>query len=152
MSRFLLRNVWFLVILAACAPSSRNASSKNVRNHPADAPAFGSDRAPDFGVPHLSPEAGVIDSAKALKDDSLAFTKPLSLMDLPTTEHGDIVLSPGYFEAVFKSYCLQPGTPSPGNRDAYLQAPLNSYRKDIVETILRHSLQQPELEQKNIQL
>jgi len=74
-------------------------------------------------------------------------------MDLPTTENGDIVLSnKGYYEAVFKSYCLQPGTPSPTNRDAYLQGPLSSNRKDIVETILRNSLKKPYLEQKNVQL
>jgi hypothetical protein len=33
-----------------------------------------------------------------------------------------------------------------------MQGPLTSYRKDIVETILRNSLKKPQLEQRNIQL
>jgi len=61
-------------------------------------------------------------------------------------------LSEGFYEADFKSYCLQPGTPSPSYGDAYHQGPLTSYRKDIVETILRNSLKKPGLEQRNIQL
>jgi DNA-binding sugar fermentation-stimulating protein len=61
-------------------------------------------------------------------------------------------LSEGFYEGEFKSYCLQPGTPGPSGQEAYLQAPLNSYRKEIVQTILRNSLTQPQLEQRNIQL
>ena len=61
-------------------------------------------------------------------------------------------MSPGFYEADFKSYCLQPGTPSPGDGDAYMQGPLTSYRKDIVEAVLRNSLKKPNLEQRNIQL
>ena len=84
--------------------------------------------------------------------DSVLNQKPLSLMELSQTEDGEIVLSEGYYEADFKSYCLQPGTPSPSDRDAYLQAPLGGYRKDIVEAVLRNSLKKPDLEQRNIQL
>jgi hypothetical protein len=73
-------------------------------------------------------------------------------MDLPVSQNGDIILSEGLYESEFKSYCLQPGTPSPSDRDAYLQAPLNSHRKDIVETALRNSINKPYLDQKNIQL
>jgi len=64
-------------------------------------------------------------------------------MELPQTEDGEIVLSEGFYEAEFKSYCLQPGTPSPSDRDAYRQGPLTANRKDIVETILRNSLKSP---------
>ena len=73
-------------------------------------------------------------------------------MDLPQTEDGEIVLSDGFYEADFKSYCLQPGTPSPSGNDAYRQGPLTGYRKDIIETVLRNSLKRPDLEQRNIQL
>ena len=78
--------------------------------------------------------------------------KPVSLLDLPVSEEGNIILSDGYYEADFKSYCLQPGTPDPSDRDAYLQGPLTAYRKDIIETVLRHSLKKTNLEQRNIQL
>lgn len=73
-------------------------------------------------------------------------------MLLPRTEEGAFVLSPGYYEADFKSYCLQPGTQSPSGHDAYFLARLNGSRKDIIETILRKSQKETHLEQKNIQL
>jgi hypothetical protein len=76
----------------------------------------------------------------------------MSLLELPQSQDGEIILSEGFYEADFKSYCLQPGTPDPSARDAYLQAPLGGYRKDIVETVLRNSLDRPDLEQRNIQL
>jgi hypothetical protein len=74
------------------------------------------------------------------------------MMVLPRSQDGEVILSPGYYETEFKSYCLQPGTPGPSASDAYLQAPLSGTRKDIVETVLRNSLDHPELEQRNIQL
>lgn len=77
---------------------------------------------------------------------------PASLAALPITQDGAIILSPGYYETTFKSYCLQPGTPDPSANDAYIQQPLNVYRKDIIETALRNSLKKPGLEQRNIQL
>jgi hypothetical protein len=82
----------------------------------------------------------------------LADQKPQSLMNLPVSERGEIILSAGFYEAAFQSYCLQPGTPDPSSRDAYLQAPLAGPRADILETALRNSIQKPWLDQKNIQL
>ncbi|MBI3720805.1 MAG: hypothetical protein HY252_19665 [Sphingobacteriales bacterium] len=86
--------------------------------------------------------------------DTMAITgkTAASLVDLPVTQDGAIILSPGFYEADFKSYCLQPGTPDPSPRDAYGQQVLNTYHKDIVETALRQSLTRTDLEQKNIQL
>ena len=78
--------------------------------------------------------------------------KPISLTDLPQTEDGGFVLSPGYYEAEFKTYCLQPGTPDPSPRDAYLQAPVSGYRKEIVETVLTNSSRKPGIEQRHVQL
>jgi hypothetical protein len=92
------------------------------------------------------------DTANIDQFDFLADRKPLSLLELPRSQDGDFVLVDGFFEADFKSYCLQPGTPDPSSRDAYLMAHLRGYRQDIIETILRNSLNKPYLEQKNIQL
>lgn len=78
--------------------------------------------------------------------------KPQSLMDLPQSQDGGFVLAPGYYEAEFKSYCLQPGTPDPRQGDAYLQTSISGYRKEIVESVLLNSKTKPELDQKNIQL
>ena len=80
------------------------------------------------------------------------YQQPLSLMDLPQSENGGFVLAPGFYEAEFKTYCLQPGTPDPSQGDAYFQSGLTGYRKDIIESVLVNSNNRPEIDQKNIQL
>src|SRR5215218_6445000 len=77
---------------------------------------------------------------------------PQSLMDLSETQFGGFVLKPGFYEAEFKTYCLQPGTPDPRQGDAYLQQPITGYRKDIVESVLLNSQDKNDIDQKNIQL
>jgi len=137
MPKFLLKHSFIILLLVACNPAHRSVSTSNVSNdHTTNVSQF------------LPSELVGIDSTR--QNDSA--TKPLSLMDLPQTEGGEIALSEGFYEADFKSYCLQPGTPSPSYGDAYRQGPLTGYRKDIVETILRNSLKKPGLEQRNIQL
>ncbi len=136
MTTALLRNLWFIVFLASCATSSRKSTVQHNSN--AQTPDNKAISNPVF--PYYE------------KDSSLKNNKPLSLADLPQSQDGDIILSEGFYEADFKSYCLQPGTPDPSSMDAYLQAPLGGYRKDIVETILRNSLSRPDLQQRNIQL
>ena len=139
MSKFLLRNFFLFILLVACNPAHRSITmSHELNDH-----STNSSQA-------LPSELVQIDSTAAMQNDSA--TKPLSLMDLPQTEDGEIVLSDGFYEADFKSYCLQPGTPSPSGNDAYRQGPLTGYRKDIIETVLRNSLKRPDLEQRNIQL
>ncbi|MBO9570896.1 MAG: hypothetical protein J7497_01605 [Chitinophagaceae bacterium] len=137
MSKLLLNTAWLFIFLAACSPSSHNTINKRVDpKHPRQDVV----------------ETNAVSQGNNLIIDTSIYRTASSLMDLPVSQNGDIILSEGFYEAEFKSYCLQPGTPSPSDRDAYLQAPLNSYRKDIVETALRNSLDKPYLDQKNIQL
>jgi hypothetical protein len=141
MAKFVLKNFLFLALLAACSPSARNVSNnQNPHDNSSNAPRY------------VAPALVVADTAGGNQTDSLTKSKPLSLMDLPQTEDGEIVLAEGYYEADFKSYCLQPGTPSPSERDVYRQGALGGYRKEIIETILRNSLKKPDLDQRNIQL
>jgi len=77
---------------------------------------------------------------------------PDSLNNLSATQDGGYVLAPGLYEAEFKTYCLQPGTPDPSPRDAYLQSPVTGYRKEIVETVLNNSRVKSNIRQRNIQL
>jgi hypothetical protein len=93
-----------------------------------------------------------IDTAGIEQPEIPSNLTPSSITGLPRTEEGYFALTPGYYEADFKSYCLEPGTPGPSSKDAYFQAPLTGYRKDIIETILTKSQQQRQLDQKNIQL
>src|SRR5437762_7312397 len=138
MTKFLLQTFLLVVLFTGCIPASCDASSNNqLHEFPGSRPIGG-------GRTLMTDTVGVEEK------DSVLNQKPLSLMELSQTEDGEIVLSEGYYEADFKSYCLQPGTPSPSDRDAYLQAPLGGYRKDIVEAVLRNSLKKPDLEQRNI--
>jgi hypothetical protein len=139
MAKFLLRNLLFVVFLAGCSPSSHNTSG----THHLDRSTI--NESSNWTLP-------VNDTSSIDQKDSILHAKPLSLMDLPQSQDGEIILSEGFYEADFKGYCLQPGTPSPSDHDAYRQGPLTAYRRDIVETILRNSLTRPDLEQRNIQL
>jgi hypothetical protein len=122
----LLKNLCFVIVLAGCASAARN-SKQNVNSYP---------------VNDSETEQPVIASDRL----------PKSLMDLPQTQDGGFVLAPGFYEAEFKTYCLQPGTPDPRPGDAYLQGPVMGYRKEIIESVLLNSRNKPELNQKNIQL
>ena len=122
MSTNLLSTACLVLLFSACATTSRNS---NV------------DRSPVYSDPS-------IDVPHDLALDSLT--------NLPRTEDGGFVLSPGYYEAEFKAYCLQPGTPDPRPSDAYLQAPISGYRKDIVQSVLSNSRTNPNIKQKNVQL
>lgn len=131
MPKTLLKHVWVLFFITACASVSQEHLSSNRK------------------------QVQVVKTATSTSlfiDTMLTGVQPLPLTDLQQTEEGEIVLAEGYYEANYKSYCLQPGTPDPSDRDAYLQMPLQTHRKDIVETVLRNSLQQQQLNQKNIQL
>lgn len=79
-------------------------------------------------------------------------SKPDSLTNLARTEEGAFILSSGFYEAEFKTYCLQPGTPDPTPNDAYLQAPVSGYRREIIETVLYNSRNRPDINQRNVQL
>lgn len=120
----LLKKAWVLLILSACSLSKNNQQVDT-----------------DFTTTDSSAEPLIA-----------ADQKPQSLMDLPQTQTGGFILAPGFYEASFKTYCLQPGTPDPAAGDAYLPAPLNGYRKEIVETVLYNSREYKDISQKNIQL
>jgi hypothetical protein len=125
MKAALLKNLFFVLFLSACATHQK--SNQLSDNNP------------------LPNEA-------AVPFEIAADQKPASLMDLPQTQNGGFVLKPGFYEADFKTYCLQPGTPDPRQGDAYLQVPITGYRKDIVQSVLLNSRDQQEINQRSIQL
>ena len=123
MSKNLLTPTFIIILLASCVSSSRNTNQDK-----------------------LTPNTDVA------QVDIPTDRKPDSLTALPRTQDGGFVLAPGYYEAEFKTYCLQPGTPDPTPRDAYLQGPISGYRKEIVETVLINSRRKPDIKQRNVQL
>jgi hypothetical protein len=124
MTTSLPRNLIFVLALSACS-SSRNANK--VR------------------------EASQLNEEKA-QPEIIRDQIPQNLMDLPQTQFGGFVLKPGLYEAEFKTYCLQPGTPDPRQGDAYLQGAITGYRKDIVASVLLNSRDNQDIDQRNIQL
>ena len=124
MLRNLLSTAWFVILISSCVSTSHTSIQNN-------------NDAVNTNVAQVELPAG---------------SKPVSLTDLSRTEDGGFVLAPGYYETEFKTYCLQPGTPGPSARDAYLEAPMSGYRKDIIETVLFNSRSKPAIEQKNVQL
>lgn len=74
-----------------------------------------------------------------------------SMMVLQRTPNGGFVVQPGYYTMQTQSYCLKAGTHGPGDGDGYLFAPPKGPAEDAVITVLRNSVQHPEIEQQDIQ-
>jgi hypothetical protein len=74
-----------------------------------------------------------------------------SLMTLQRTPNGGFVLQPGYYSMQTQSYCLKAGTHGPGGGDGYLYAPPKGPAEDAVMTIVRNSVNRPEIAQSRIQ-
>ncbi|HEX8654008.1 MAG TPA: hypothetical protein VF693_02135 [Allosphingosinicella sp.] len=74
-----------------------------------------------------------------------------SLMTLQRTPNGGFVLQAGYYSMQTQSYCLKAGTHGPGGGDGYLYAPPKGPAEDAVMTILRNSVNRPEIPQSRIQ-
>ncbi|HEX5705783.1 MAG TPA: hypothetical protein VFX96_00690 [Pyrinomonadaceae bacterium] len=74
-----------------------------------------------------------------------------SLMTLQRTPNGGFVLQPGFYAMQTQSYCLKAGTHGPGGGDGYLYAPPKGPAEDAVMTIVRNSVNRPEIPQQQIQ-
>jgi hypothetical protein len=74
-----------------------------------------------------------------------------SLMQLQRTPNGGFVLQPGYYSFHDQSYCLHAGTHGPGGGDGYLYAPPKGSAEDAVMTVVRNSVNHPEIDQRLIQ-
>src|SRR5215210_5779611 len=75
-----------------------------------------------------------------------------SLMTLQRTPNGGFVVQPGYYSMQTQSYCLKAGTHGPGDGDGYLYAPPKGPAEDAVMTIVRNSVNHPEIQQHDIQV
>ncbi|HEX8216282.1 MAG TPA: hypothetical protein VF577_02340 [Allosphingosinicella sp.] len=87
----------------------------------------------------------------ATKDGFTPREATRSLMTLQRTPNGGFVLQPGYYALQSQSYCLKAGTHGPGGGDGYLYAPPKGPAEDAVMTIVRNSVNRPEIPQSRIQ-
>src|ERR1044072_4836747 len=90
--------------------------------------------------------------ADATKDGFTPREAERSLMVLQRTPNGGFVLQPGYYMMQTQSYCLKAGTYGPGGGDGYLYAPPKGPAQDAVMSIVRNSVQHPEIQQHDIQV
>ena len=74
-----------------------------------------------------------------------------SIAQLQRTPNGGFVLQPGSYAYQSQSYCLKAGTHGPGGGDGYLYAPTKGPAEDQVMSILRNSVNHPEISQQDIQ-
>jgi hypothetical protein len=75
-----------------------------------------------------------------------------SLTSLQRTPSGGFLLQPGYYVMQDQSYCLHAGTHGPGGGDGYLYAPPKGSANEAVISVVRNSVQHPEIQQHDIQL
>ena len=75
-----------------------------------------------------------------------------SLMTLQRTQNGGFILQAGYYVLQDQSYCLHAGTHGPGGGDGYLYAPPKGSANEAVISVVRNSVQHPEIQQHDIQL
>ena len=87
----------------------------------------------------------------ASKDGFTPREAPRQLTTLQRTPNGGFVLQPGYYVFQGQSYCLKAGTHGPGGGDGYLFAPTKGPAEDAVMTIVRNSVNRPEIPQSRIQ-
>ena len=87
----------------------------------------------------------------ASKDSFIPREASRSLMTLQRTPNGGFVLQTGYYEMQDQSYCLKAGTHGPGQGDGYLYAPPKGPAEDAVMTIVRNSVNHPDIHQHDIQ-
>lgn len=94
--------------------------------------------------------------ADAIYADPSRDNAPLPVMQplssLRASPQAPLLLRPGYYGMQVQSYCLHAGTYGPGNGDGYLYAPPLGKGRELVTTIVRNSVQHPEVGQHDIQL
>ncbi|ASC74169.1 uncharacterized protein XM38_051440 [Halomicronema hongdechloris C2206] len=80
----------------------------------------------------------------------------LSLSDGPlgrSLDHrNSFQVQPGDYAFHAQSYCLRAGTHGPGRGDGYLYAPLKGSAADIIQNVLRRSVDHPEIRQEQVQV
>ena len=75
-----------------------------------------------------------------------------SLQTLQRTANGGFILQSGYYDFHNQSYCLKAGTHGPGGGDGYGYALTKGPAEDAVTSIVRNSVQHPDIPQYHIQL
>lgn len=96
-----------------------------------------------------------LDDVRADGTMSETFIPPVaktSLLTLQRTANGGFILQQGYYNFHDQSYCLKAGTHGPGGGDGYGYAPLKGPAEDAVMSIVRNSVQHPEIPQYHIQV
>lgn len=70
---------------------------------------------------------------------------------LPRGPQQGFVLRPGLFAFEAQSYCLHAGAYAPSKGDGYIYAPLKGSRAGVIASLLRRSVERPEIAQRDIQ-
>ncbi|HET8670646.1 MAG TPA: hypothetical protein VFM05_08500 [Candidatus Saccharimonadales bacterium] len=146
MTRFLSMSVCITALLALCAASTFAQFGGLGDKLKKKTPNL-------FGA--KAPITTSLEDAKwgdASKDGFTPREDARSLMTLQRTPAGGFVLQPGSYNLQTQSYCLKAGTHGPGGGDGYLYAPPKGPAEDAVMSVVRNSVQHPEIEQTDVQV
>ena len=97
----------------------------------------------------LSDARWAVDSLDRHAPDPASFK---ALTELQRTPNGGFVLQTGHYAMQTQSYCLKAGTHGPGGGDGYLYAPPKGPAEQAVLSIVRNSVQHPDIPQHDIQV
>jgi hypothetical protein len=92
------------------------------------------------------------DKKKVLEETFGANEKKLPLCNQTFIKDTGYVLTPGFYKASIKSFCLKAGTYGPSKGDGYLYAPIKGAKKEIVYNLLNNWKNHPEIQQQSLQL
>jgi RHS repeat-associated protein len=84
--------------------------------------------------------------------DSYNPAMPMAAGRAQRTSDGQFVLRPGAWTYSAQSYCLKAGTHAPGRGSGYAYAPLKGPKANVVRSVLRRSIEHPEVSQQDIQV
>jgi hypothetical protein len=88
----------------------------------------------------------------AAKDGFVPPTAVKSMFSLERTPNGGFILQQGYFGYQAQSYCLHAGTHGPSGGDGYMFAPPLGTATEEVMSVVRNSVQHPNIAQHDIQV
>jgi hypothetical protein len=143
--RFLILPALAFLVMATCATSSFAQFGGLADKIKKKTPNFLGEKAP------ITTSLQDAKWGDASKDGFTPREPERSLMTLQRTPNGGFVLQPGYYMMQTQSYCLKAGTHGPGDGDGYLYAPPKGPAEDAVMSIVRNSVNHPEIHQHDIQ-
>lgn len=107
---------------------------------------------PNYNKPVITTEFANSDTNYVMSSAIGDSIVPKNIFDQPKSVTGAYILCPGFYQMVCKSYCIKAGTYGPSQGDAYLYAPLEGPKANLMKTILVNAEKKGNYKQEDIQM